>query len=392
MDERNPNQPEVRRFHAPYPTGGRLQFSRMLAALPAQQFQPLPPPAGQPPFHLSLEQVLPAANMQDIADAGRLVFHMVGDTGGVKSPQPQQITAMHMESDFNLPNPGDRPAFFYHLGDVVYYYGATSEYYSQFYEPYKLYPAPIFAIPGNHDGDVDPTVNPPPPSLEAFVRNFCAAAPVMTPEAGDAPRQAMTQPNVYWTLEAPFVTIVGLYTNVPEGGVVQPDQVAWFTAELQNAPADKALLVALHHPIYSADSHHGGSQTMGQMLDQAMQNSGRTPDAVFTAHVHDYQRFTRTVNGRQIPYIVAGAGGYWNLHYVSTVMGVKPQTPFVTDDPTVTLDSYCDDRHGYLRLDVNPRTLRGEYFSVPRPQESWNAPAQQVDTFTIDLQQHRVIQ
>ena len=25
-------------------------------------------------------------------------------------------------------------------------------YYSQFYKPYQFYPAPIFAIPGNHDG------------------------------------------------------------------------------------------------------------------------------------------------------------------------------------------------------------------------------------------------
>lgn len=40
----------------------------------------------------------------------------------------------------------------------------------------------------------------------------------ITKDAGDAWRTAMIQPNVYWTLEAPFVTIIGLYTNLPEGG------------------------------------------------------------------------------------------------------------------------------------------------------------------------------
>ena len=29
------------------------------------------------------------------------------------------------------------------------------DYYAQFYEPYAHYDVPIFAIPGNHDGEVD---------------------------------------------------------------------------------------------------------------------------------------------------------------------------------------------------------------------------------------------
>jgi hypothetical protein len=72
--------------------------------------------------------------------------------------------------------------------------------------------------------------------------------------------------------------------------------------------------VALHHPIYSADRFHYGSEPMGQLLEQAIQQSGGVPDAVFMGHVHNYQRFTRSLNGRDIPFIVARAGGYWNLH------------------------------------------------------------------------------
>ncbi len=145
-----------------------------------------------------------------------------------------------MEHDFS--NSGDvsgNPSFFYHLGDVVYYAGETENYYSEFYEPHRLYPAPIFAIPGNHDGDVDPLA--PEPSLSAFVRNFCAQAPVHTPEAKDVPRDAMTQPNVYWTLETELATIIGLYSNCPEGGQLSEPQTTWFESELKGAPTDRAV-------------------------------------------------------------------------------------------------------------------------------------------------------
>ena len=46
------------------------------------------------------------------------------------------------------------PSFFFHLGDVVYNFGEAQYYYDQFYEPFRAYDRPIFAIPGNHDGMV----------------------------------------------------------------------------------------------------------------------------------------------------------------------------------------------------------------------------------------------
>jgi len=152
---------------------------------------------------------------------------------------------------------------------------------------------------------------------------------VITKDAGDVSRDAMTQPNVYWTLNAPFATIIGLYTNVPEGGRLDDNQINWFKSELSNAPIDKALLVAMHHPIYSADRYHTGSEYMGQILEGAIQKTGRMPDAVFAGHVHNYQRFTRIMNDRDVPFIVAGAGGYWHLHYIAKDQdGNKLQTPY----------------------------------------------------------------
>jgi acid phosphatase type 7 len=377
-----------RRFGRVLPISDTLLVRHSPDAATQQPLQPLPQPTGTSPFHLSLEQVLSPTAMQTIQSSGRMVFHIVGDTGGVKTPQDQDIVASHMEQDLNATDPTTRPAFFYHLGDVVYYYGQASEYYSQFYEPYLHYDVPIFAIPGNHDGDV---LGSSVSSLAAFVENFCVTEPHLSSEAGDSGRDTMTQPNVYWTLETPFVTFIGLYTNVPEGGWMDNNQIAWLQSELTSAPQEKAVIVSMHHPIYSADTYHSGSTYMHNTLDQAIQNSGRVPDAVFAGHVHNYQRYTRTLNGRALPYIVAGAGGYYNLHTMQQVQGAPIKTPYpLPDGEGVVLESYCDDHHGYLLLEVDGQTLKGQYFAVPTIQEPASTPAQQIDAFTLDLKTHQL--
>ncbi len=312
-------------------------------------------------------------------------FQVAGDTGGVKFAQPQQHVADAMEADFSG---GSQPAFFYHLGDVVYFFGEGTNYYDQFYDPYVHYPAPIFAIPGNHDGDVqDPSVS----TLAAFVRNFCSATPQVSPDAGEAPRQSMTQPNVYWTLDSPFVTLVGLYSNVPEGGAIHQDQVDWLVSELKSAPADKALVLSLHHPPFSADAHHAGSLSMVELLDGAFQNAGRTPDAVFAGHVHNYQRFTREMNsGVQVPYIVAGAGGYWHLHTMQRQPdGSQLQVPFTMTDPGLTLENYST-MHGYLLMQASDGLIHGDYYAVPSTAQPTPVPAQKVDSFDLDTKHHQV--
>lgn len=351
---------------------------------PRQVFQPLPPPTGQPPFRLDLATVIGADSINAIEQAGTLVFHADGDTGGVTAPQPQQIVAMWMEHDFDALTPP--PSFFYHLGDVVYFDGERNRYYDEFYEPYLHYPAPIFAIPGNHDGDLG--IPPIGTSLEGFMVNFCASAATVTPDARDVPRPAMTEPNCYWTLIAPLVTIIGLYTNCPEHGVVEQDQATWFQAELAAADKNKALIVALHHPPYSADAHHGASQPMRQLLSDAFAASGRTPDLVLTGHVHNYQRFTVPHNGHDLTYIVAGAGGYPNLHNMGHVDGGPPPIPWTDPGTGATLAAYNQEhRHGFLRLAVSENRIEGVYTTVPRPQESWSdgTNVQPIDTFTIEL-------
>jgi len=378
----------VRSFGASRPAaaGEHPTAIRTAQAQGNERFFPLPPPTKPAPYRLSLVDVLGQAKVDAIAASGEMVFHMVGDTGGVKDPVPQTIVASKMEEQL-----GDGgPTFFYHLGDVIYFNGQASEYYSQFYHPYEFYKVPIVAIPGNHDGfALNPAIEP---SLDAFFRNFCNAAPVITPENQDTNRTAMTQPNCYFTLQTPFLTLIGLYSNVPEGGVIQQDQIDWFVDELKAAPQDKALGVAVHHPVFSFDKYHSGSEAIRTVLDNAFTAAGRQADVVFTAHVHNYQRFTRVANGRQVPYIVAGAGGYHNLHAMQKASdGGTLQVPLQVPAENLTLEDYSADRHGFMKLTVDANTLTAEYFTVPRPQESWSKPAERYDSFRLDWKQGKLL-
>lgn len=356
-------------------------------------FQELPPPVGPSPYRLDLKDVIDTSTYQAIVSGNSLIFHTAGDTGGIKDPHPQEYVAYAMEADFytDPADPSINPAFFYQLGDCVYFNGEATQYYPQFYEPYEHYLAPIFAIPGNHDGDPVRSDT----SLSAFVRNYCAPEPgTHSQDAGDSTRTAMNQPNVYWTLVTPFAWLIGLYTNVPEGGEVHPDQIAWLTEELEQAnAAGAAVIVTMHHPIYSADEVHSGSQAMHDALAQAVKGSGVLPDLVLAGHVHDYQRFTRKVGSDQNVYVVAGGGGYHNLHRIARVNGEKVVTPVTVtqEGEDVTLEKYVDDQFGFLRIELTSSQLVGKYYTVgkyPAPQ----APGVLFDTFTFDWRANRKLQ
>ncbi len=352
----------------------------------------LPQPTGFPPFRVDLASLLDDEAMQKITTNKRLVFHSVGDTGGVNTTTYQQQVARYMELDFNDPDPGGAsPSFFYHLGDVVYYDGEIPNYYWEFYEPYMHYPAPIVAIPGNHDGDVDPIdqFNKASDSLKGFVRNFCAQAPIHLPEAQDAPRDAMTQPNVYWTLNTPMATIIGLYTNVPSGGEIHPDQLAWLKGELAAAPPNRALILALHHPVFSAYGPHPGSLKLKTTVEEAFKEANRTPNLILTAHVHDYQRFTGYFNGKAVPTILAGAGGYnQQLHQLERKLFQPNGVPYKYDSGPEVLEKFNDFQHGYLTIDVRTDKILVSYIVVDDPKAGDpvpTKPAGAYDTLEITL-------
>lgn len=353
-----------------------------------------PPPTNLVNLNLPLDLILPGSDAH-VEQTGQLIFHMVGDTGGINDGSiVQGAIEERMEEQITFEKPANRALFFYHLGDVVYYNGISSEYPQQFYEPYQYYPAPIFAIPGNHDGDTHVRSGDQPDaeaSLYGFMQNFCDSQP----RQNFPYRETMTQPYVYWTLETPLATIIGLYSNVDGllDGRRTNEQQRWLENQLRDAPTHKCLIVTVHHPPYSLDKTHGGYPDIGSALDRAMNVTGRSIDAVFSGHVHSYQRFTRVFKHHQIPYIIAGAGGYAHshraLHKIQTDAQKQPiQTPFNTTVEGVSLQAYNTEEPGFLRITVTPQFLRGEYFLVPFEGEP---PVTAYDTFVLNWNTHQIV-
>jgi hypothetical protein len=237
---------------------------------------------------------------------------------------------------------------------VDYFTGEQAEYAPQFFEAYAHYNRHILAIPGNHDGAGQD-------QLASFMRYFCDTEPRLLPEVSEYGRDTMTQPNCYWTLLDPCVTIVGLYTNVPSGGVVEQDQVDWLVGELKAAPA-VPLVVAMHHPPLSVDAHHGGSQRMWDMLDHACQEAGRHPQLVLAGHVHDSQLFM--VAQPVMAFAVSGNGGYHNLHALAA-----DAEPGLQVMPGVSYEHGEGTNFGYLRVDATADAISGEFVEVTRAGE-----------------------
>jgi len=342
------------------------------------RFEPIPHPA---PSHLAVPlSVFDPEGSQAAEEQGQLVFHCVGDVGGVHGTATQEAIASAMEGQLTSASEKDKPRFFYIVGDVVYFNGQQRLYKTEFYEPYQYYRTLIFAVPGNHDGDTNVRKGDTPdtePSLYGFFENFCDT----TPRHVSPYRMSMTQPYPYWTLEAPFVTIIGLYSNV-EGSLDargRSDQQFFLEDQLRAADPAKKLIVTVHHPPYSLDSAHGGCPDILNALDRAFSISGRLPDAVISGHVHNYQRFSRKIKDksgatRTIPYIVAGAGGYANearsLHRIQKDLGLTDKKkhkkpPIDTTIPGVRLESFNESEPGFLRVTVNKERILFEYFLVP---------------------------
>jgi len=335
------------------------------------------------PYRMELADILPT-RAAALEKDDKIVFHMVGDTGAAHNPGAQQNIAYHMADQVKGSTLPDQPSFFYHLGDIVYSFGEEKFYMDEFYKPYAIYEAPIFGIPGNHDGYI---VSDSPYSLDAYMRHFCAPLARVTPASINAdfnrPRPAMTQPNPYFRLNAPHVTIIGLYSNT--GGQLDDtnstEQQDWLAQELKDAPKNKCLIVAVHHPPFSR-GHHGNATDVQLAMDTASKAARRWPDAVFSGHVHNYERFTRTLDGVQIPYVVAGAGGHTGYH-VDSVDESSPLPRGVKAEKIETVHP------GFLRVSVDDTELRCEYHLIP-PHESIEDPTTVFDPFVLNWKTNKL--
>jgi hypothetical protein len=367
--------------------------------------------------------------VKKITDAGSIAFHAFGDSGASNAGKyPNELrVADQVTLDSASAAEASRAAFLYHLGDIVYNFGEAQYYYDQFYEPFRNYPAPIFAIPGNHDSFVVPGTKAGQTPLDTFQRNFCSKQNVITSEAGSLHRTAMTQPGVYFTLDAPFVRIIGLFSNsLEDPGVisnldkkwqaVSNVQIDFLRAQLQRIKKEKfagAVVLATHHPAYSysppgksggTGGNHGSSTAMLQQIDNICHEVGVYPHAFLSGHAHNYQRYTRIMDfgGTEIdvPFIVCGDGGHNVNSLVRPQKGKPAQEPHAGDEVMylegnkgvakvkhLLLAKYDDHNYGYLRIYVDK-----QYLKIGFHQAGVRSLAQsRYDMVTVRLADHHMV-
>jgi hypothetical protein len=284
----------------------------------------------------------------------------------------------------------------------------------------------VFAIPGNHDSFVIPNTPPAKTPLATFLRNFCSPKPVVTPEAASLHRTAMTQPGVYFTLDAPFVRIIGLFSNALEDpGLISSEggkwpgvpnvQLAFLTAQLQRIKEEKyagAVLLAMHHPPFTyapppqsggAGGNHSSSTVMLREIDTICKAQGVYPHAVLSGHAHNYQRYTRTVNlgGKafDVPFIICGDGGHNANPLIHAHGGRAAQEPamgtpvnYLDTNPAVStsgllFEKYDDRNYGYLRITVDARQLAIGFHVAGTGALTQSG----VDKVTVDLASHTMV-
>lgn len=346
-----------------------------------------PVPAVRNGGRLNIEDVIGADGANQIEQAGEIRFHALGDSGVGDAHDAEKI-ADEMAADFTAGADTINPAFLFHLGDVIYGTDKDVHYGDRFYRPYRHYPGKIIAIPGNHDGEEKSPADSP--SLKAFQANFCAKTAAIPPQASDSAifRKTMTQPGVYWLLDAPFARIIGLYSNRAENpGFLQgldknknedTSQIDWLKKMLEEIAAEKekkALVIATHHPPFS-QGNHSGSTEMSATIDDLCKQAGVMPDLFLSAHAHNYQRYIRRLGGKQVPYIVVGTGG----------IGVQPVVA-ATGQPIGDGTTYeaSISSHGYLFVTVSRTQLKTEFWQLGQQH------TRAFDTVTIDLAKHVIL-
>ncbi len=332
-----------------------------------------------------------------IENKQEICFHSVGCTGSTRGPSDMALVADRLADEINgkitniLPV---KPTFMFHLGDIIYSFGEEAYYYDQFYFPHRNYLGPIVGIPGNHDGLVRPG-DPESSTLASFFKRFCADEFVPAlPAALDVIRTPQIQPGAYFIFEAPFVRIIGLYSNnLEDPGVIADDSIGFdqlnFLEEalgrIRSERYKGAIIFAHHHPVYTSGSVNGLSLGMRNQIDTLRKKLGIWPHAVLSAHAHNYQRFTRKIDGKEIPYVVAGAGGHGLARLrragVDLSGGLPWRLELESDD--VVLEQYDDHSYGFLRLNVTGDSVKIRYIGAEKGDER--------DGVTIDVNSRMIV-
>ncbi|MEH0416379.1 metallophosphoesterase family protein [Streptomyces sp. B21-083] len=279
----------------------------------------------------------PADKVVRRGDPDRFSFMVIGDTGEGDAPQYAVVPGFLRA--------GQDTAFTVLASDVIYPVGATDDYGTKFFRPYQDYPAPVYAIPGNHDWYED---------LNGFMRVFCDAPPlpaepaprVLTPawlrsllwhrpstvdeqrlaeaaELRSAPAQQAVQPGPYWAIDAGPIRVIGIDTGLL--GTLDAEQGRWLR-EVSAGPVPKILVTG--SPLYVDGEHHPCPIDGGGTVDDLVRDPERNFVAAIGGDIHNYQRYPVSVpdrgvrTSRTIQYIVSGGGGAF-MHATHTIKRVS---------------------------------------------------------------------
>jgi len=237
----------------------------------------------------------------------------------------------------------------------------------------------------------------------------------------------MTQPGVYFALDAPFVRVIAMFSNALEDpGVISNEDKKWpdtvtniqldfLRAQLQKIKHDRydgAVILATHHPAFSyspqatkgGGGNHGCSAVMMEQIDKICTEIGVYPHAFLAGHAHNYQRYTRIMEfgGSEInvPFVVCGDGGHNVNRLVRPHKGEPAQEPTSGSDVTnldggaakmkvkhLILAKYDDENYGYLRIYVDKDYLKIGFHKV-----GVRSLAQsRYDMVTVRLRDHHMV-
>jgi hypothetical protein len=120
-------------------------------------------------------------------------------------------------------------------------------------------------------------------------------------------------------------------------------------------------------------------------IDACCSAVGIWPHAVLSGHSHNYQRYTRAIGNRQIPFLVIGNGGHGltPINKGQTIRTPAPAPAFAQPEAkdSVTFESYDDKNYGYTRILVDATQLRIEY----HPASDGATTKTPDDAVTVDL-------
>ena len=311
---------------------------------------------GDPTNHMRRAWMARLGNPTDLvvrryAERERISFAVLGDTGEGDLSQYAVVPV--------LARAGAGTEFAVLCSDVIYPAGGIRSYRRAFYQPYSRYPAPIYALPGNHDwydgltgfmtafcdAPVDAGVPPLPRGdvsrwRRALRRLLWRRPPRASVEQladmrwlRDADTQQAGQPGPYCAIDAGPVLLVMIDTGITGG--IDADQAAWLRRVSRESPKPKILLTG--RPLYTyayrqtspIEALDGGDA--GDVND-IVTDPAHNYIAAIGGDDHNYQRYpVRLADGRTVQYIVNGGGGAY-LSATHQIPNIDRLAPAVTED------------------------------------------------------------